>query len=279
MIKCISYWTAGPLADWDLDKTLKLVKASGIEGIELTVGLPDSTEPVKTNTTKKACSDIRKKVDAAGIKCETVASGMSWALNPVSDSKQIRAKSIKAHKAALERASYLGCDSLLFVPGAVGGPITGDKIRYDHAVERAREAVKELLETAEKVGVDLLLENVWNGFFLSPLELRDFVDSFKSKRLGVYFDVGNVMGYHQYPPHWIELLGKRIRRVHIKDYKASVGNLDGFVDLMAGDVPWKESFDALRAIGYDKTVVAEMMPADPAILERTKAGLDKIWSL
>ena len=87
---------------------------------------------------------------------------------------------------------------------------------------------------------------------------------------------GNVLGYHQYPPHWIEILGKRIRRVHIKDFKKSVGTLAGFCDLLDGDVPFKESMAALRAIGYDKTIVAEMMPPDPTLLKRTRAAMDRI---
>jgi hexulose-6-phosphate isomerase len=91
--------------------------------------------------------------------------------------------------------------------------------------------------------------------------------------------VGNVLGYHQHPPHWIELLGKRIKRVHIKDFKQSQGNLGGFCDLMAGDVPWAESIKALRKVGYDKTIVAEMIPWDPAVLARTSVAMDKILSL
>jgi hexulose-6-phosphate isomerase len=112
--------------------------------------------------------------------------------------------------------------------------------------------------------------------FYSPLEFAQFVDSIGSPRVGAYFDVGNVLGYHQHPPHWIEILGKRIRRVHIKDFKKSVGTLAGFCDLLAGDVPWKETMAALRAIEYDKTLVAEMMPPDATLLQRTKAAMDKI---
>ena len=137
-------------------------------------------------------------------------------------------------------------------------------MRYDIAVERAREGVKKLLDVAEKVGVDLCVENVWNGMFYSPLEFIQFIDSFSSKRLGVYFDVGNGVGYHQHPPHWIELLGKRIRRVHIKDFNLNFGWIGAysFCDLGAGQVPWAEVMAALRGVGYNATLVAEMMPWD-----------------
>jgi hexulose-6-phosphate isomerase len=159
--------------------------------------------------------------------------------------------------------------------------LSPDLIRYDKAMERAREAVKRLLETAEKVNVDLCIENVWNGFLYSPLEMAAFVDSFDSRRLGIYFDVGNGLGFHQHPPHWIELLGERIRRVHIKDFQDAFGFLGAysFCNLGAGQVPWAETMAALRGIGYDSTIVAEMMPWDPALLARTSAAMDKILAM
>ena len=167
------------------------------------------------------------------------------------------------------------------VPGAVTIPWDPKygPVRYDQAATWAREAAVQLAPIAEKLKVELCLENVWNGMFYSPLEFAALIDSVGSDWVGVYFDVGNVLGYHQHPPHWIEILGKRIRRVHIKDFKKEVGNLSGFCDLLAGDVPWKASMDALRAIGYDKTIVAEMMPPDQTLLTRTKAAMDKIVRL
>jgi hexulose-6-phosphate isomerase len=170
---------------------------------------------------------------------------------------------------------------MLMVPGVVKSPISPDIVRYDHALQRCREAVSQLLPVAERAGVELCLENVWNGFFYSPLELRDFIDSFQSKWLGVYFDVGNGLGYHQHPPHWIELLGERIKRVHVKDFTENFNWTGGysFCALGAGQVPWPETMAALRKIGYDKTLVAEMLPYDPGNLARTKAAMDVIVGL
>ena len=278
MIKCISYWSmkdglanTHPIAD-----ALETCKELGYQGLELCV----STDGVITDETSQTdCEAIRGKIENAGIVVETLASGMSWAFNPTSDDAKVRKRSLELHAAALQRAAWLGCKAMLFVPGVVKSPISEDIVRYDRAKQRAGEAVAQLLETAEKVGVDLCVENVWNGLFYSPLEFIEFVDSFGSERCGVYFDVGNVLGYHQHPPHWIELLGRRIRRVHIKDFKESIGSLAGFCDLLAGDVPWEASMQALKKIGYDKTVVAEMIPWDPGVLARTSAALDTILAM
>ena len=67
--------------------------------------------------------------------------------------------------------------------------------------------------------------------------------------------------------------------MHIKDFKKSVGNFEWLLRFADGDVPWKETIAALRAIGYDKTLVAEMMPPDPTLLKRTKATMDQIVNM
>jgi hexulose-6-phosphate isomerase len=130
--------------------------------------------------------------------------------------------------------------------------------------------------TAEKIGVTIAVENVWNKFLLSPLEMRGFIDSFKSKRVGAYFDVGNVL-LTGYPEQWIKILGKRIKRIHIKDFKKSVGTVDGFVDLLKGDVDFTAVKKALAAIGYKGYVTAEMIPYSPGRPERTARAMKKIF--
>src|SRR5659263_668632 len=86
---------------------------------------------------------------------------------------------------------------------------------------------------------DIGLENVWNKFLLSPIEMRDFIDKIDSSYVGAYLDVGNVINTG-YPEQWIRILGKRIKKVHFKDFRKSVGTLSGFVDLLAGDVDYPE---------------------------------------
>lgn len=280
MIKSISYWALPngldntfPIAD-----ALALTTKTGFEGLELAIA---PTGVISTQSTQAECRAIRKQITASGVVVQTLASGMSWGCSPTDPDPAVRKKSIQLHADALQRAAWLGCKAMLFVPGAVSIPWNPGygPVRYDLAFKWAHQAVEKLLKVAEKVKVDLCLENVWNGLFYSPLELRDFIDSFSSRRVKAYIDLGNMIGYHQYPPHWIQILGKRIGRVHIKDFKKSVGSLDGFCDLLEGDVPWAQSISALRAIGYDKTIVAEMIPFAPGLLERTSRAMDKIFKM
>jgi hexulose-6-phosphate isomerase len=280
VIKAISYWSMkdGLAGTHPIDDALRSAKAAGFAGIELAIG-PEGA--FNTQMTQAQCDGIRQQIDKSGVQVQTVAAGISWGVNPTSDDAAVRARSVELHAASLQRAAWVGAKAMLMVPGVVRSPISPDIIRYDIAVERCREAVKKLLDTAEKVQVDLCLENVWNGMFYSPLEFAAFIDSFKSNRLGVYFDVGNGLGVHQHPPHTIELLGKRIRRVHVKDFIETFNWTGGysFCDLGAGQVPWPQTMKALRQIGYDGTLVAEILPWSHGVLERTSAALDVIMKL
>ena len=279
MIKGISYlsFENGLSNNESIDSALSQTKSNGFDALELSVS---SEGVINTNSTKPECEIIRKKIDDSGIFVDSIATGMSWGVSPTSDDESIRKKSISLHQDAIKVASYLDCKALLFVPGVVKSPISPEIVRYDRALERLREAINQMLPIAEDLNVDLCMENVWNGFFYSPIELRDFVDSFDSSRLGVYLDIGNLIGYQQYPPHWIELLNSRIKRVQIKDFQENfdwTGSFS-FCDIGAGDVPWRETIAALNSIEYNSTIIAEMLPWDETILSRTSAAMDQLFN-
>lgn len=252
-------------------------RAAGFGGIEFTIGLKG---PITPETDEARCRRYRDEVARAGLMAQTLASGMTWECSCTHADPAVRKRAVELHRAALQRAAWLGCMGLLFVPGAVMIPWNASyaPVRYDLAVQWAREAVMALAADADRLGVDVLIENVWNGMFYSPLELAAFVDGIGHPRVGVYFDVGNVLGLHQHPPHWIEILGRRIRRVHIKDFKRSVGNLSGFCPLLEGDMPWPQTMAALRQIGYDSTIVAEV-GAGFGTLEHTSRVMDTILAM
>ena len=278
MIKGISYlsFENGLSNNESIESALSQTKANGFDALELSVS---NEGIINTNISKEECRIIRQKINDSGIFVDSIATGMSWGISPTSEDEATRNKSISLHKDALQVASNLGCKALLFVPGVVKSPISSEIVRYDKALDRIRDAINQLLPIAEDLDVDLCMENVWNGFFYSPIELRDFVDSFESNKLGVYLDVGNLIGYQQYPPHWIELLNSRIKRVQIKDFQENfdwTGSFS-FCDIGTGDVPWKETIEALKSINYQNTIIAEMLPWDETILSRTSAAMDQLF--
>ena len=275
MKKGISIWS---FAESDLGKCFELAKEAGYDGVELSL---DETGLVSLESTEEDLKKVRKMAEDAGIELYSVASGLYWSYNFTSDDEAIREKAKSITKKQLEVAKALGCDTILVVPGAVkvAFDASSELIDYDVAYERALSALKELAPYAEKLEVAIGVENVWNEFLLSPLEMKQFIDEVDSPFVGSYFDVGNVL-FSGYPQQWIKILGSRIKKVHFKDYKKSVGSLDGFVDLLSGDVDYVAVTDALGKIGYDNWVTAEMIPPykqfPETILYNTSNAMDKI---
>ena len=272
-----SYWMfeGGLEATKPIAEAMRQAKQLGFEAIELAIA---SRGVLTHKATQAQCEDIVSAAQKIGIEISGLASGEHWTCSPTANQPGVRKKIIDFVCQALQIAKWLGTDAYLFVPGAVDVFFLPDAevIPYDVCYKRASEAVRQILPAAQEAGVTLCIENVWNKFLLSPLEMRDFIDSFNSEFVGAYFDVGNVL-LTGYPDHWIRILGKRIRRVHVKDFKRSIGTVEGFVDLLEGDVDFAAVKKALADIGYDSYVTAEMLPFQPGRPEKTAQAMKKIF--
>ncbi len=186
-------------------------------------------------------------------------------------------------EAGLPAVRALGADATLQIPGYV--QLMWDPkcpvIPYDVAWERSLTIYRAIAPIAEKHGVTLCVENVWNRFLLSPREFAEFVDAVGSPRVQAYFDVGNVV-VNSFPEQWLRILGSRVHRIHLKDFQCSIGNLQGFVMLLEGDVNWREVMAAVREIGYDGYLTAEYGPyrhAPDVLLNHLSASMDAIVAL
>ena len=274
MKKGISVWS---FAETEIEKIFALASDAGFDGVELALA---EDGPVNLNSTKEDMEEIKKLADHYGLELYSLASGLYWQTNYTASNPEVRNKAIAITKKQLELASYLGMQSILVVPGAVGVEFEpgSEVVPYDVAYDRCKAALLELAPVAEEYGVEIGIENVWNKFLLSPLEMRDLIDSINSPFVGSYFDVGNVV-YCGYPEHWISILGKRIKKVHFKDYRKDPGGLNCFVDILAGDVDYKAVKAGLDAIGYTGWVTAEMLPPytqyPETIVYNTSNAMDK----
>lgn len=184
-----------------------------------------------------------------------------WQYNLVSDSEKTRQKAFGIVQKQIEAAHLLGAKTILVVPGYVGCNFVEhpEKIRYDIAYERAQDALSRLVPEAKAADVTIGIENVWNRFLLSPLETRRFLDEIGSDYVGMYLDVGNAV-YIGYPEQWIEILGHRIKKLHMSDYRFDQAGIGAFVDLFAGDVDFPAVAKAIAGIGYDDYITLEMLP-------------------
>lgn len=270
--------------DWNIEEKFVLAKEAGFTGFEIDLS---EDGPVNLNSTPQDLREFRALSEKHGLELSGLMSFLYWGANAASADPSVRDKAAKILARQIECAEQLGIDTILVVPGAVGVDFIpgAETVRYDVAYERATDFIQAAIPAAEKSGVTIAVENVWNKFLLSPLEMCAFVDQFGSKNVGVYFDVANSLAFG-YPEHWIEILGSRIKRVHFKDYRRNVATVDGFCDLLSGDVNWPAVMAALRTVGYDGWATAEMIPPVPfykhcpeVLIHTTARAMDAILKL
>ncbi len=226
-------------AKLSLDERFALARRAGLDGVEI----PSDYE------TEKQVSEIRKAAEAKGIELHSIMASTHWQWPLSSTDEDVRVKGVEGIKHALQVAKWAGANAVLVVPGVV----TEDE-SYAAAYELAQKSLTELLPAAEEAGVVMALENVWNKFLLSPLEFRDFIDSFNHPLVKAYFDVGNILQYG-FPHQWIEILGSRIVKIHIKDFDTDHIR---FVPLLTGTLDFPRTINALRGVGYNNYLTAEL---------------------
>lgn len=275
MKKGINVWSFP--AGMSAEDCMRLAAKTGYDSIELSL---DAEGPLSLKSSDEEIARFRTLADELGIEISSLASGLYWGTPLTHDDPAVREQAKATVRFQLHAAKVLGCGAILVVPGCVGADFIPDcpVVPYDVAYDRALEACKELARDAEEAGVVIALENVWNKFLLSPLETRDFIDKIGSDYVKVYFDIGNVL-VTGYPEHWVKILGNRIARVHVKDFRTIVGNINGFVDLLGGDANFPAVMKELRDCGYDGYLTAEMngFPcATDAVVVRTLDALKRI---
>jgi hexulose-6-phosphate isomerase len=256
---------------------LELAANAGFHAIEIRLHEKEFLSPAAT------ADDAARLADAAAAKRIEIAS--LWVLTPSSPSlaspkPEERADAIGRVKAGIRLAPALRCGAILVTPAVLGrGPRM--EVTHDEAWQAATKAFRRLLPAAERAGILITPENVWNRFLVSPRDMRSFVDQFDSKSLAVHFDTGNVVQFG-YPEDWILMLRHRIRRVHLKDYKLATGARQGqFVPLLEGDVNWSGVMACLNKIGYRGFVSAETGPDphDPEQLIKLSRAMDRILAM
>ncbi len=237
-----------------------LAREVGFEGMEVnTVDSPAEAEA------------MAKAAQSAKLPIHSVMNSEHWRSPLSSSDPAVVDKSVKGMLTSIANAKLFGAETVLLVPAVVDA-----KTSYQDAWTRSRRVITErILPEAEKQGIIIGIEEVWNKFLLSPLEMNAYVDSFKSTYVQAYFDVGNVV-FYGYPQDWIRTLGPRIKKVHLKDFKQERGKGSySFVHLGEGDIDWQDVRKALHEIGYNGYVTTEIKGGDKAYLSDVVARIDR----
>jgi len=222
-------------------------KVAGFDGVEVMSHL-DRTEVLKAR-------------DATGLIIPSVCGELHWKF-PLSDpDPAVRQQGVEALKLSMEDAAAYGADTVLLVPGRVN-----ENVSYDDCWTRTVEEIRKVIPLAIDLKVKIGIENVWNNFLISPMEAASFIDQFKSPYVGFYFDCGNVLVYG-WPEQWIKILGRRLVKVHIKEFSRKIADKQGRgagfdVKLQEGDVNWSAVMKALDDIGYTGWTTIEQPGGD-----------------
>src|SRR5438105_425001 len=236
----------------------KLVRDTGFEVVQAL------TEPDERNAT-----EMKRAADAANIRIDSVMNVDHWQYPLSSSDPTVVEKSLSGMRTSLRNAKLWGSDVVLLVP-AVVNPQTS----YRDAWTRSQAQIRKLIPLAEQLKVVIAIEEVWNRFLLSPLEMAKYIDEFQSPWIKAWFDVGNVVLYG-YPQDWIHTLGRRIVKVHLKDFKRKE---DGYawVNLGDGDVDWGAVRQAFAEIGYAGSATVELERGDEAYLRDVSRRVDRL---
>jgi L-ribulose-5-phosphate 3-epimerase len=231
------------------------LKAAGFQGVEL----------LSPNELDR--DEVLKARDQTGITIHGVSGSRHWTDQLSDPNPQVVEKGLAAIRKEIEDCKAYGGTTVLVVPAVVT-----PKVSYRDAYARSQAAIKTIIPDAEKAGIKLAIEEVWNKFLLSSVEFARYIDEFQSPAVGAYFDVGNVVEYG-FPQEWIRELGKRILKIHIKEYKKEKRFSYA---LGEGEINWPEVTRALVDIGYDGWITAEVPYGNVEQLKDVVRRMDKI---
>ena len=242
----------------------QLAKDAGFEEIEC----PTTPEPAKAD-------EILAASRKAGLRIHSVMNQEHWRSPLSSSDPAVVEKSMEGMRTSLRNAKLWGADTVLLVPAVVNA-----ETPYAQAWERSQRQIRKLVPMAEELKVIIGIEEVWNKFLLSPLEMVRYVDEFQTRWIRAYFDVGNIEIWG-YPQDWIRTLGKRILKLHIKDFSfkndpATRKRTPDFVPLLEGEIDWKAVHAALADIGYQGTATVELSGGDGEYLKEVNRRFDRI---
>lgn len=257
---------------------LRLLKRAGYNGVELWLG---DRPWFRMNTTDAQLREMRGKIEDAGLAVSNVSNALDWDENVSSRDPAKREAAFRHIRRQIEAAQIFNCDAILIVAGLV----TTDT-PYNEVYNRCVDSLKKLAANAAAAKVRIGVENCCaeQKFLLSPREFNTFLDDVNSPWVGIHLDVGNIhdTGFAE---QWIEILGPRITRIHLKDvlkHRGRCGDQSVYTNIFLGDNNWRAIRDALTKVSYDGWLVAEMeakyrYAPDQQIYD-TAAAMDRVIS-
>lgn len=262
--KAIMYSTIG-MKGSALDK-FRAMKEAGFEGVEPMGGMNRD--------------EVLAAFQATGLHAASVCCHTHWEKPLSAPDEATRKIGLEGLLLSLRDAQAYGATSVLLVPGVARNGVT-----YQECFERSIVEIKKAIPLAQETGVRISIENVGNNFILSPEQAVAYLDAIHSEWVGWHFDIGNA-GRVGPAERWIQVIGKRILRLHVKDYSAKppdpAARGNARPKLLDGDTNWPAVMKALDGVGYTGWAISEQ-PANQAADVETARDLaqrmDRIFAL
>lgn len=234
----------------------QMLKEIGYDGVEIdSPGGVDKDEAIAAS-------------QRTGLPIEGVVNSTHWQVRHSDPDPEVRAEALRNMQTAMRDAERVGADSVLLVPGKVTDP---QRENHDQVWQRSIVEIRKLLPLAESLRIHILIENVGNGFCESPELFARYVDEIDSPWVGIHFDIGNHI-WAGPPAEWIRVLGPRIRKLDAKDRTRSREQRE----IGEGDAQWADVRRALKEIGYQGWVAAEVRGGDRDRLAEVLAQMNRV---
>ena len=263
--KAIMYSTIG-VKGTVLEK-FRAMKEAGFEGVEAMGGMKRDEVIAAFKETGLA---------AASVCCHT-----HWEKPLSAPDEATRKIGLDGLVTSLHDAKAYGAGSVLLVPGVARNGVTWQEC-FDRSIVEIRKAIPVARET----GVKISIENVGNNFIVKPEQAIEYLDAINSEWVAFHFDIGNVGRTGAAAERWISVIGKRIHRIHVKDYSAqpTAAEATGRTrpKLLDGDTNWPAVMKALDDAGYSGWAISEQPGNQAADVETARdlaQRMDRIFAL
>lgn len=279
MKKSINAWVFPE--EMSFEEVFETAKKYGFEAIEFNVDEEKcgSNHNFHFNTTEDTLAEVKRLITKYGIEVQSLSGSLYWTSGAFASNKaEKRDEAIKILRTQLRCAKALGADAILVVP------CVDNEIGLMKSMDNTIKVFRELKDEIDASGVKIGFENVWNNFFSSPLDVKYVLDGIGNENVGIYFDIGNMIEFSE-AEWWIDIIGKYIVKVHVKDFKRNGTYYNGgkFCKLFEGDVNFKAAIPKLKDTGYDSTITAELFPREGENLDEfltdLSEAMDKIKAM
>lgn len=247
-----------------LTEKFNAAKSAGFDGIEMNAPGMNVEETIQA-------------IAESGLPVDGTVNSTHWDIRHTNADAAVRAKALESLQTAIRDTHAVGGHSVLLVVGK------GSDGPEAEIWKRSIENISLAVPLAAQLGVQIVIENVWNQFLYdhsgdhtqTAAKYVAYVDELNSPWVGMQLDIGNHWKYGSMGD-WIRQLGKRVMKLDIKGYSRAN---DKWARISEGDIDYADVRKALREINFYGWVAAEVGGGDAAELKHIAEEMDMVFGL